>query len=45
MQDYGDPGGFRMFAAHPERLRAMVIQNAASNEEGLSPLWAVRRAF
>ncbi len=45
MQDYGGPVGFRMALAHPEKVEAMIIQNAVSHEEGLSPLWAVRRAF
>jgi pimeloyl-ACP methyl ester carboxylesterase len=45
MQDYGGPVGFRMALAHPERVQAMIIQNAVSHEEGLSPLWAVRRSF
>ncbi|HEU4680073.1 MAG TPA: alpha/beta hydrolase [Terrimicrobiaceae bacterium] len=45
LQDYGGPVGFRMALAHPERVQAMIIQNAVSHEEGLSPLWAVRRAF
>src|SRR5580704_16814798 len=45
MQDYGGPVGFRMALAHPEKIQAMIIQNAVAHEEGLSPLWAVRRAF
>ena len=45
LQDYGGPVGFRMALAHPEKVQAMIIQNAVSHEEGLSPLWAVRRAF
>src|ERR1700722_3149372 len=45
MQDYGGPVGFRMALAHPERVQAMIIQNAVSHEEGLSPLWEVRREF
>ncbi len=45
MQDYGGPVGFRMALAHPERVQAMIVQNAVSHEEGLSTLWAVRRAF
>lgn len=45
MQDYGGPVGFRMALAHPEKVQAMIVQNAASHEEGLSPLWAIRRAF
>ena len=39
MQDYGGPVGFRMALAHPERVRAIIIQNAVSHEQGLSPLW------
>ena len=38
MQDYGGPVGFRMALAHPERIQAMIIQNAVSHEEGLSSL-------
>jgi pimeloyl-ACP methyl ester carboxylesterase len=34
-----------MALAHPEKVQAMIIQNAVSHEEGLSALWAVRRAF
>ena len=45
MQDYGGPVGFRMALAHPEKVQAMIIQNAVSHGEGLSSLWAVRRAF
>ena len=45
MQDYGGPVGFRMALAHPEKVQAMIVQNAAASEEGLSPLWAVRREF
>jgi pimeloyl-ACP methyl ester carboxylesterase len=45
MQDYGGPVGFRMAVGHPERVQAMIIQNAVSHEEGLSALWEVRRAF
>ena len=45
MQDYGGPIGFRVALAHPERVQAMIIQNAVSHEEGLSPLWAVWRLF
>jgi pimeloyl-ACP methyl ester carboxylesterase/ketosteroid isomerase-like protein len=45
LQDYGGPVGFRLALAHPERVRALVIQNAAAHEEGLSPAWDLRRAF
>ena len=29
------PVGFRLALAHPERVKAFVIQNAVSHEEGL----------
>lgn len=45
VQDYGGPVGFRMALAHPERVRALIIQNAVSHDEGLGPLWKTRRAF
>lgn len=45
MQDYGGPVGFRMALAHPERVRAIIIQNAVSHEQGLSPLWEARRRY
>ncbi|GJD51210.1 Cis-3-alkyl-4-alkyloxetan-2-one decarboxylase [Methylobacterium crusticola] len=45
LQDYGGPVGFRLALAHPERVRALVIQNAVAHEEGLGPLWEARRAF
>jgi pimeloyl-ACP methyl ester carboxylesterase len=35
MQDYGGPVGFRLAAAHPDRVRALFIQNANAYEEGL----------
>jgi pimeloyl-ACP methyl ester carboxylesterase len=45
VQDYGGPVGFRMALASPDRLTALVIQNAVAHEDGLGPLWATRRAF
>ena len=45
LQDYGGPVGLRMALAYPEKVSALIIQNAAASEEGLSPLWAARRAF
>lgn len=40
MQDYGGPVGLRMALAHPQRIRALIVQNANSYEEGLGPKWA-----
>jgi pimeloyl-ACP methyl ester carboxylesterase len=45
LHDYGGPVGMRMAINHPENVEAIIIQNAVSQEEGLSPLWAARRAF
>ncbi len=45
MQDYGGPVGFRLALAHPERVRALLIQNAVAHEEGLGPLWEQRRRY
>jgi pimeloyl-ACP methyl ester carboxylesterase len=39
LQDYGGPVGFRIMTAHPERLRALVIQNANAYKEGLGAKW------
>jgi pimeloyl-ACP methyl ester carboxylesterase len=45
LQDYGGPVGFRLMLAHPERLQALIIQNAVAHEDGLGPLWQKRREF
>jgi pimeloyl-ACP methyl ester carboxylesterase len=37
LQDFGGPVGFRVALAHPERLRALVVQNANAYLEGLTP--------
>ncbi len=45
MQDYGGPVGFRMALAHPERVNAIIVQDAVAHNEGLGANWATRRAF
>ena len=45
LQDYGGPVGFRLALARPDRLTALVIQNAVAHEDGLGPLWQTRRDF
>jgi pimeloyl-ACP methyl ester carboxylesterase len=45
MQDYGGPVGFRMALAHPERIQALIVQDAVAHNEGLGANWAKRRAF
>jgi pimeloyl-ACP methyl ester carboxylesterase len=36
LQDFGGPVGLRLAARHPDRVRALVIQNANAYEEGFS---------
>jgi pimeloyl-ACP methyl ester carboxylesterase len=45
MQDYGAPVGFRMILAHPERVEALIVQDAVAHNEGLGVNWKTRRAF
>ena len=45
MQDYGGPVGFRMALAHPERIEALIVQDAVAHNEGLGANWKPRRAF
>jgi len=45
MQDYGGPVGFRMVLAHPDRIEALIIQDAVAHDEGLGANWKTRRAF
>ena len=45
MQDYGGPVGFRMALAHPERIDALIVQDAVAHNDGLGANWATRRAF
>jgi pimeloyl-ACP methyl ester carboxylesterase len=45
MQDYGGPVGFRMALALPNRIEALIVQDAVAHNEGLGANWKVRRAF
>jgi pimeloyl-ACP methyl ester carboxylesterase len=45
MQDYGGPVGFRMALADPNKIAALIVQNAVAHNEGLGTLWKPRRAF
>lgn len=41
LMDYGAPGGFRIAAAAPERVDALVIQNGNAYDEGIdNDFWA-----
>jgi pimeloyl-ACP methyl ester carboxylesterase len=45
IQDYGGPVGFRMALAHPDRVEALIVQNAVAHNDGLGEIWGPRRAF
>jgi pimeloyl-ACP methyl ester carboxylesterase len=45
MQDYGGPVGFRMALTHPDRVEALIVQDAVAHNEGLGANWKTRRAF
>ncbi len=45
VQDYGGPIGFRIAAKHPERVQALIIQNANAYQEGFTPAWAPFQAL
>jgi pimeloyl-ACP methyl ester carboxylesterase len=45
MQDYGGPVGFRMILAHPERVDALIVQDAVAHDTGLGANWKTRREF
>jgi len=45
MQDYGGPVGFRLVLVHPDRIEALIVQNAVAHNEGLGAIWKTRRAF
>ena len=39
VMDYGAPVGFRLAAAHPERVTALVVQNGNAYVEGIGAFW------
>lgn len=45
VMDYGAPVGYRMFAAEPERVSALIVQNGNAYAEGLREFWNPIRAY
>src|SRR5215813_4143264 len=46
VQDYGAPVGYRLAAAHPERVTAIVVQNGNAYDEGLdNDFWEPLKAY
>lgn len=45
VMDYGAPVGFRLAMWHPERVRALIIQDANVYLEGIGPFWDPFKAY
>lgn len=45
VMDYGAPIGFRIAAAHPERVQGLIIQNGNAYDEGLRDFWKPIKAY
>ncbi len=46
MQDFGGPVGFRLATRHPEKITALIVQNANAYEEGLpDSFWTPARTL
>jgi len=46
VQDYGAPIGYRIAAAHPERISALVVQNGNAYDEGIdNEFWVAAKAY
>jgi pimeloyl-ACP methyl ester carboxylesterase len=46
MQDFGGPVGFRLATRHPEKVSALVVQNANAYTEGLpDSFWSLAKAL
>jgi pimeloyl-ACP methyl ester carboxylesterase len=45
VMDYGAPVGYRLAAAHPERVTALIVQNGNAYEEGLREFWDPIKAY
>jgi pimeloyl-ACP methyl ester carboxylesterase len=45
VMDYGAPIGFRIAAAHPERVEGLIIQNGNAYDEGLRDFWQPIKAY
>ena len=46
VQDYGAPVGYRLAIKHPERVRAIIVQNGNAYDEGLdNEFWKPLKAY
>ncbi|MBO9727247.1 MAG: alpha/beta hydrolase [Chitinophaga sp.] len=45
LMDYGAPVGYRLAAAHPERIESLIVQNGCAYDEGLQQFWDPIKAY
>jgi pimeloyl-ACP methyl ester carboxylesterase len=45
LMDYGAPVGYRLALKHPQKVRALVIQNGNAYDEGLKEFWNPIKAY
>jgi pimeloyl-ACP methyl ester carboxylesterase len=45
VMDYGAPVGFRLAAANPDRITAIVVQNGNAYDEGIEAFWDPIRVY
>ncbi|MEP6833290.1 MAG: alpha/beta hydrolase [Gemmatimonas sp.] len=45
VHDFGAPVGYRLALRHPERVSALVVQNANAYDEGLKEFWNPLKAY
>jgi pimeloyl-ACP methyl ester carboxylesterase len=45
VMDYGAPVGFRLAAAHPEKMTSLIVQNGNAYVEGLEQFWDPIKAY
>jgi biuret amidohydrolase len=45
VMDYGAPVGLRLAMWHPERVRALIIQDANAYDDGIGPFWDPFKAY
>lgn len=45
VMDYGAPVGFRLATAHPERVKALIVQNGNAYDEGIAGFWDPIKAY
>lgn len=45
VMDYGAPVGYRIAAAHPERVQGLIVQNGNAYDEGLREFWDPIKAY